>query len=237
MPNTNLVLPVRSPTWTFLVLLVAADLAFVFCHVVYVETNLLRGRAFSLEADGGLPEAFQYVKQFWIAAITLIVARRTRLFVYLSWSAVFLFLLLDDALQFHEQAGLWLAQRYALPGVFSLRPEDLGELLFAAAVGAAMLVLVGFAVLREGAAARSASRDLVILIVLLAVLGVLLDMLHVIAHFKGSLTAQLLLIIEDGGEMVVISAIAAYAFDLALYGRPRLDLWSTLRRRALAMQG
>lgn len=226
----------RSPAWTFLLLLVAADLAFVFCHVVYVETNLLRGRAFSLEADGGLPEGFQYVKQFWIAAIMFMTARRTRLFVYLSWGAVFLFLLLDDALQLHEQAGLWLSQRYALPQISALRPEDLGELLFAAAVGAAMLVLVGPAVLRKGGAARSVSRDLIILIVLLAVLGVLVDMLHVIAYFKGSLAAQFLLIIEDGGEMVVISAIAAYAFDLALYDRPRFDLWSTLRRRALVMR-
>jgi len=47
--------------WTLLVLLVAADLAFIVLHVLYIETSLLRGRPFSLEADNGVPEAFQYV--------------------------------------------------------------------------------------------------------------------------------------------------------------------------------
>jgi hypothetical protein len=56
-----------DPAWTLLLLLVAADLAFIVLHVLYIETSLLRGRPFSLEADDGVSEAFQYVKQFWVA--------------------------------------------------------------------------------------------------------------------------------------------------------------------------
>src|SRR5687768_18434300 len=87
---------------TWLVLLIAADLAFIVLHVIYIETALLRGRPFSLEADNGMPEAYQYVKQFWVALCTVGLFRRTREVVYVGVGVVFAFLLLDDAFQFHE---------------------------------------------------------------------------------------------------------------------------------------
>ena len=60
--------------------------------------------------------------------------------------------------------------------------------------------------------------------------GIGFDVLHVIAYFEQSLLAQVLLVVEDGGEIVVMSAMTAYAFHVAAHaGRPRLDLWSVMR--------
>ena len=213
-----------------LLLLVAADLAFIFLHVLYIETSLLRGRPFSLEADNGLPEAFQYVKQFWVALCMAAMFRRTREVVYIGWMLVFTFLLLDDAFQFHERIGEWLGQRYALPVVFGLRPDDIGELLFAAIVGGAAAVLIGLCVWRGDADARIISRDMIILVLILAGLGVGLDLLHVITYFKAPLLAQFLLIVEDGGEMLAVSAMVAYMVNVLNHqGRATLDLWAIMR--------
>lgn len=218
-------------TWTLLLLLlVAADLAFIVLHVLYVETSLLRGRPFSLEADNGVPEAFQYVKQFWVVLCMVVLYRGTRAVVYIGWGLVFTFLLLDDAVQLHEHFGKWLAAQYTLPVVFGLRPDDIGELLFASIVGGATVLLIGFGFWRSDADARIFSRDMTILLVLLAGLGVGVDILHVITYFKAPLLAQYLLIFEDGGEMLVVSGMVAYAVNVLNHqGRPTVDLWAIMR--------
>ena len=217
---------------TLLLLLLAADLAFIFLHVLYVETTLLRGRPFSLEADNGLPEAFQYVKQFWVALCMALMFRRVREVVYIGWMLVFTFLLMDDAFQIHEHIGQWLGANYALPVVFGLRPDDIGELLFAAFIGSVTTVLIGFGYWRGDADARIVSRDMIIMVIVLAGLGVGVDILHVITYFKAPLLAQFLLILEDGGEMLVVSAMVAYMVNVLNHrGRATVDLWSIARRR------
>ena len=218
--------------WTLLLLLIAADLAFIFLHVLYVETSLLRGRPFSLEADNGVPEAFQYVKQFWVALCMGLMFRRARQVVYIGWTIVISFLLLDDAFQVHERIGEWLGQQYALPGAFGLRPDDIGELLFAAFVGGIAALLVGFGFWRGNADARIISRDMIIMVIVLAGLGVGVDLLHVISYFKAPLLAQFLLIFEDGGEMLVVSCMVAYMVNVLNHqGRATVDLWAIARRR------
>lgn len=218
---------------TLLVLLMAADFAFVVLHVLYIETSLLRGRPFSLEADNGVPESFQYVKEFWVATCMALMFRRTRAMVYLGWAAVFVFLLLDDAFQFHEHVGKWSGQQYELPVAFGLRPDDIGELLFAAAAGVTTMLLIGIGVWRGDADARLISRDMAVLLVVLAGFGVGADILHVITHFKAPLLAQFLLILEDGGEMLVVSAMVAYMVNVLNHqGRATVDLWAVVTRRA-----
>jgi hypothetical protein len=213
-----------------LLLLVAADLAFILLHVVYIETSLLRGRPFSLEADNGIPEAYQYVKQFWLVLCTAALFRRTRATVYVGWMLVFAFLLLDDAFQFHEHFGKWLSAQHALPVAFGLRPDDIGELLFAAAFGGVTVLLIGFGYWRGDSHARVVSRDMTILVVALAVLGVGVDMVHVITYFKAPLLAQFLLIVEDGGEMLVVSLMVAYSVNVLSHnGQAPVDLRTWLR--------
>lgn len=216
----------HTPWTLLLLLLIAADLAFIVLHVLYIETDLLRGRPFSLEADNGVPEAFQYVKQFWVVLCMVVLFRGTRAVVYIGWGLVFTFLLLDDALQLHEHFGKWLASEYTLPVVFGLRPDDIGELLFASTVGASTILLIGLGFWRSDADARMFSRDMAILVLLLGVLGVGVDLLHVISYFNAPMLAQYLLIFEDGGEMLVVSGMVAYAVNVLNHqGRPTVDLW------------
>jgi hypothetical protein len=218
---------------TLLIMLVAADLAFIVLHVIYVETGLLRGRPFSLEADNGVPEAYQYVKQFWVALCMVGLFRRTREISYIGVGVIFTFLLLDDAFQMHEHFGKWLAGQYSLPVAFGLRPDDIGELLFAAGIGGVTVLLIGLGYWRGGPDARIVTRDISILILLLAGLGVGVDVIHVISYYKAPLLAQFLLILEDGGEMLVVSATAAYVFNVLIHeGRAPVDLWAIMRNFA-----
>ena len=224
-PQDNL-----APATTLLVLLIAGDLAFIFLHLLDVETGWMRGAKISLEADGGMPETYQYVKEFWMAVCMAITFWRTRVRLYAAWSAVFGFLLLDDAGQVHERVGAWLARTFELPAMFGLRPTDTGELMVAGCVGLTMVSIVALTSWRRGEQSERISRDVLSLICVLGVLGVFVDMLHVVAYLNGSLLAQVLLVVEDGGEMVVMSALTAYAFHVTSHrGRTRFDLWATVK--------
>jgi hypothetical protein len=213
-------------------LLIFADASFTLLHLINVETAWLRGSGLSLENDGGPSEIYQYVKEFWIIVCMVVAFVATRHKVYLSWAIAVSFLLADDAGQIHENLGALLGERYQFASWLGLRSKDIGELLVAGAAGLVTLVIVGAALWRGTEQCRRVSRDVGILIIALAVVGVAVDTLHVIAYYSRSLLAQVLLVVEDGGEMIIMSALTAYAFHLATHvGRTRFDLWSSVRER------
>lgn len=223
-----------TPAATLLLLLICTDLTFILVHLVTVETGWLRGVGVSLEAERGLPETYQYIKEFWTAVGMAFLFWRTGVRSYVGWSIVFAFLLLDDAGQIHERVGAWLAHRYALPSVLGLRPDDAGELLFAAMLGTFVVGLAGLSYWRGCEQSRRTSPNVLCLLVLFAVPGVFVDMLHVVAYLQGSLLAQVLLVVEDGGEMLVMSALTAYVFHVAIHdGRARYDLWAYVKACAM----
>ncbi|MBN1238736.1 MAG: hypothetical protein JXB36_09545 [Gammaproteobacteria bacterium] len=215
---------VRVSVLYFLLLLVAADAAFVLLHVVNESSTLIENRMYSLDRDRGYAEFYQYIKLYWVAVTLAALAWRTRALVYAGWIAVFGYLLLDDAAQIHERVGEWIAARWGYPELLGLRPVDLGELTVSAAVGLALLVLLGVGYWRGNASARNASQDLVVLIGVLVFFGIAFDMLHQIAGDNA--IGDLFVIAEDGGEMLTVSVIAAYAGALLLRGgRAAAPLW------------
>jgi hypothetical protein len=93
-----------------------------------------------------------------------------------------------------------------------LRAKDFGELI-ASAIAAVILLSPLILLYQRGAPAfRQATRHLLLLLFSLAFFGIFIDMLHVILLGRGLDVALVLL--EEGGEMAVISLIAGYTFLL-----------------------
>ena len=173
------------------------------------EDGVARNPAFSLSQEGGYSEVFQYLKEFVIGGGFAVLLWKTRQPVYLVLSAVFLFFLLDDALALHEAAGAHLATDLGLPSFQSLRARDLGEVLFAGGVGVAMLGLGLMAYRRSDARSRTMARQTAAAVGVLAVFAVGIDLLHSLFIEVWGLSF-FLLVVEDGGELVVMSAITAF---------------------------
>jgi hypothetical protein len=221
-----------AAAFALLVLLLFADAGFTLLHLINVETGWLRGTGISLEYDGGPSEIYQYVKEFWIVVCLLVAFVSTRQRAYLGWATALSYLLVDDAGQIHENVGAWLGERYRFVAPFGLRSQDVGELMVTAIAGLIIVAIVGTALWRGTEQGRRVSRDMGLLMLVLAVVGVVVDVVHVVAYYAQSLLAQVLLVVEDGGEMIVMSALTAYAFHLATHlGRTRFDLWSSLKDR------
>jgi hypothetical protein len=223
-------MPAFGPTVTLLVLLVVVDFVFIAVHALHVWSPWFAGGHFSMENYNGLASIYQYIKQAWLAGCLALAFLQTRSKVFAGWTLLFAFLLLDDALELHERVGAILAASLNFPAVLGLRPADLGEVSVAAAIGCLALALVAITFRHGGSQSRELSADLMCLLAALALFGVFFDMLHTITYFKAPSVAEFFALIEDGGEMLVVSVITAYTFDLTSNaGRPRLGVWARVR--------
>jgi hypothetical protein len=193
---------------TLLAVLVFVDFLFIGLHLLHLQTSVLPSERWSIAHDHGFAEIFQYLKY---AAIGLALGNlylRTQLRVMLGWIAVFAFLLLDDAGRIHERFGLLFAAWTHLPDIGELRGRDIGELIFALLAAMVVLPLVIFGWLRGSPPARTISIDLALFLLALGGCGVGADLIHRML----SLTSMDVLagVIEDGGEMLVLSLTCAY---------------------------
>src|SRR5690606_14579687 len=130
--------------------------------------------------------------------------------LYLFWAALFGFFLLDDSLRWHEVAGLWLAQTADLPALLTLRPQDLGELAFAAVSGLCFLTALVFAYQFSDRAARRFSQKLLLALAGLLFFGVATDVVQVMSQAwlaPHPFLRELLIVLEEGGEMMTVSAM------------------------------
>ena len=95
-----------------LIVLLAADLAFIVLHVLHVYTGLLPSSLYSLSRDRGFAEFFQYTKEFWLALLLLLLAIKQRRGLYGVFSLIFVYFLVDDYGEIHERLGELLSETF-----------------------------------------------------------------------------------------------------------------------------
>lgn len=203
----------RSTDPLLLTLLLLTDAAFIGIHVInrfLAQPYVL----FFLNNDAGYPELYQYVKEFWIAVLLYLIYRRIRAGLYLAWSALFFYFLLDDSVGIHEKVGELAWHTFNYSSAFGLRAQDFGELTVSALAGLTLASWIGLSYRRASALAQSVAKDLCVLVALLIVFGVFVDMLDIILLSQPTLHLMGLSILEDGGEMLAMSLITAYSFQL-----------------------
>lgn len=201
-----------SPAGILLVLLVLMDVLLIVAHILWLTTPYFENYNYSIVQEGGYGETFQYIKAFWLLTMFVWLAVAARQASYLSWAAVFGYLGLDDLMEIHEEVGNSLAVTYELSGMLGQRPRDIGELIVFAVAGGVLLILLGIAWLLGNETFRERSKTLVKLSALLAFFGIFMDAVHII--FLDSALNEFFAIVEDGGEMVVLSVIVWFAFRM-----------------------
>ncbi len=199
----------EKETTKFLFLLLFADLCFILVHLAY-SIDFITTPLFSIEEDRGYAEVYQYIKEFWIVLLLFITAIKRNRIIYFTWSLLFLYLLFDDSLSIHEQFGIYLADQFNLQPMFNLRGQDFGEIFVSILFGSLLLLLISISYFLSEDREKKVSKNLFLLVLGVAFFGVIIDILHSAVPY-GKL---LFVLIEDGGEMLIISIIAWYAFSL-----------------------
>jgi len=208
----------------FLQLLLIADLFFMVMHVFHLTPfmkaalPILSENAFSVSTDLGIGEGFQYVQELWIILALVTVAVQKRNWAYSGWVVLFVFLLLDDMLRIHESLGELstniLARLITIPDSFAnLRLQDLGELAVAGALGLIFLSTISIPYFRGDQDTKKVFNALFLFLGIFVFFGVGLDFIDRL--FNARIIREPLKLIEDGGEMLVMSFIVWYTDALA----------------------
>jgi hypothetical protein len=129
------------------------------------------------------------------------------LIVFFRSTTLFI-LLVDDAVQVYGKVGELLGRSLGLGQLFGLKPADFGEAIVTAGVVCVFLPLLAVGYGYGDGEARRGSRGLLVLLFLLAFIGVGLDLVHsAVIAIPAPYAAFALGIAEDGGEMLIMSAI------------------------------
>ena len=195
-----------------LYLFLALDITFIALHIIYTYTGLISNSSFSIEQDRGYAEIFQYFKEYWSVLLLSMLALRKRSFLYLMWSLLFFYLLLDDSLQIHEKLGGFISYKLNFSSWLNLRPQDFGELTVSILVSLFFLIFISTTYYFSDRFSRKISKYLIMALFALALFGIVVDMVHIAV--KSPSLNTLLGLIEDGGEQVVMSAIVCFIFSL-----------------------
>ena len=207
-------------------LFISIDLLLIIAHifVLFINPAVFLDSIWCLEQDGGVGEIFQYAKELWIVLLfTLLAVRRFQL-NHLTWAVLFGYLFVDDALQLHEKAGEMVARASTSETIAGLRAEDVGELTVYIVFGLLAVLLISATLLRSNAETKTVCLRFVIIMGLLFATAVLADLVHsrisnICDAFGIPEGIKIVLyyglgIVEDGGELLVMSLAGAYAFDV-----------------------
>jgi len=216
-----------------LVLLLITDLVFMIVHFIYridavysmdiISNNPL----FSIEKDWGYSEIFQYIKEYWVIILLVILSIKNKHIIYFSWTLLFIYLLLDDSLQIHENFGSYLVTYFDIQPMFDLRAQDLGELLVTAFSASFLFSFIAISTFFSSNKERILSLHIFILVFLLAFFGVIVDMLHEAVPCCTSMWA----LMEDGGEMIIMSFILWYIFGFKVNNDIDINLLTYMKKR------
>lgn len=171
-----------------------------------------------LEHHLSLPSFWVYAKFALCAVVLWQCWTRARDPLFRALAVVFVILIIDDAFEIHEALGIFFADALRIPEFLGLVPQDRGEPIAYALLGLVCLTVLFMGYRQASAEARKVGLNFLKLFVALAVFGAAIDFIHGVSrNIEGTLgraTYFGLTVLEDGGEMVVVSLMAIYALHV-----------------------
>jgi len=208
------------PNRPILFALIAADLMFIFLYLLFlVPAEILpffQEDSFSIKEDQGLAEAFQYVKELWIALIFFWLVIKRRRYALVGLALLFAYFLLDDMVEIHEKLGdlaAGLFVNFPLLSRFpNLASDDFGELFAAGLLGLFFVAIISYPYWRSTASTRQIFHTIFALLAVFLFFAIGVDFLN--GFFNSPVIREMFGLVEDGGEMLAMSMICWYSGSL-----------------------
>jgi hypothetical protein len=174
-----------------------------------------RDPAFSLAANFGFAQLFNSVQTVLLIGLLFRLAAQTREALYLALGAVFVIVLLDDALAFNQVLGELLVSALGIVDRPRLKAQSMAEMMVYGLLALPLLAALAAAYLRARPAHRAGGRGFLTLLAVLTFFATVMDLVHLafIKSFSGS--RLLLEVVEEGGEMMAVSLALLLALTLA----------------------
>lgn len=212
----------RAELRLYVGLLLAGDALFILLHLgnclaspLGFEGSMLADPRFALTFRGGYGEVFSFAQLFILTGILARTGLWTKQPVYLSWTVIYFFVLIDDSFNIHGYLGGLLAPSLPIAEVVGLTPQHAGELLSWLGIGcfaAAGLIQASSHTQIEH---RRICQPLYWTFGLLLFFAVGMDTVHQAFGPLRALVDGLLSMVEEGGEMVAVSLTIGAAIVLS----------------------
>lgn len=214
VPQSKIPYYFTSFSLTFLLILVGIDFVFMVLHAMK-SLGFITDPNVSVTKNWGYPEIFQYLKAGFVAACFFWLGSNYKRPQLYSWAVVFLYVLLDDSVEIHEYLGYHagtILESADIPG-----GKTLGELLIFGLLGLIIFIPLFYYYFRSGhRELKILSQDLFMLFVAMLFFGIGVDVLHDMTE-TGTVLNGILGLVEDGGEMLVMSLITWYTWTMITY--------------------
>jgi len=195
----------KNKSLYLLLLLLGIDFIFFLLHAIAVNNRDHENQMLLLTTDGGYAEIYQYLKKTFIIIFLFVTGIRTRLPIYFVLTLIFVYILADDVFRIHETVGgLYLGGfiHEHFPE-YSIEQYHLGQICYALPVSLFFLILI-WIFYPQNSLESNKIKTILVFLFLFGFAAIGIDALQSFVSFKGSG------IVEDGGEMIVISFTAWY---------------------------
>lgn len=165
-----------------------------------------------LARERSIPETLSYAKMDPQRGRLPVVRRKTRQRHCGTLAILIALIAIDDILLIHETYGWVVAEKLSIPIAFAMDPKEIGEVVVFGLMGGCAFLLLAAAFVRTDFPGKILTLAVLCIILGLGVAGVLFDAFH---HMSAELPAGRLrrlvglglTIAEDGGEMILASAM------------------------------
>ncbi len=210
----------RHDAHVLLMVMLAIDVALILAHAFQARLPFLRPGLFDIDAQFSLSSLMIFAQ---FAAMVLFLSeikynRRDRAFDF--WKYLFLYILADDIFEISEHAGEILGELFSFETLFGLTPADYGKFAFAIGGGLAVSAFLGYLLRRSSREFVTVSFAIFVMLSCFAFFAVVFDIIHAIFD-KDPRMGFAFAILEEGGEMIVLSFLTAYLFHVWQISRSR----------------
>lgn len=217
-PSSKIPAYLKTYNLPILYSLLAIDFVFISLHTLK-SLDYLSGPNFSVTKNFGYGESFMYLNELFIISCFLWLAYKFRRSIFYLWGAVFVYVLLDDSMEVHEKIGYylggWIKQHSdIMPEIAKESAEMSSFVLFGIVLFTPILLLY---VKAKNRSLKVFTQDLLILFGGLLFFGIGIDFLNIF-FATGTFLNGFLGLLEDAGEMVMISMIAWYTWTFVSHG-------------------
>ena len=123
---------------------------------------------------------------------------------------------MDDSFLIHEKLGSKISSYFHFGSSFGLRAQDFGELSVSILFGSVLIISIVISYYYANKDEKKLAKYIMIMLIVLCFFGIFIDMIGVIIqnYIDNNMLITFFDILEDGGEMIVMSIIAWYIFSL-----------------------
>jgi len=213
------------PDTRALVILLVLD-ALIIALAVAAQEGLTDVRRFRIGHGSSVGEWAQHLKLLGVVSAGAWIWVKRRQPVYAALTALFLAVLIDDVGKLHETVGAALVPVLGLEPNYGLRAQDYGEILFLSSWAGPLVLSAVVAYRRSDAQAQYVARKAAVAVAALAAFGVGADAVHQMVKMALGRYDLYALgfgwldfamgVIEEGGELVIMSGIVATAITFAV---------------------